>query len=118
MASQMMKDDPKDSFARRITQKGFQTLLRRHSAWSAGQKSRREDVKTPKNHFQSFCIGNRLSSKPFQPESHKTIFRIFRKIFGGTRGRGSLISFPVEHPAQPEGRTSHFIPTIVNLYLS
>jgi hypothetical protein len=52
------------------------------------KKNRREDVKNPKNYFRSFCSGNLLSAKSFQPESHKTIFRIFRKIFGGIRGEG------------------------------
>jgi PAS domain S-box-containing protein len=70
----------------------FQSQLLRHSTWPAGQKSLRKDVKNPKNHFRPFCSGNLLSAKPFQPESHKTIFRIFRKIFEGTRGRGSPIS--------------------------
>jgi hypothetical protein len=49
-------------------------------------------VKNPKNHFRPFYSGNLLSAKPFQQELHKTIFRIFRKIFGGYRGEGSLIS--------------------------
>jgi hypothetical protein len=63
-------------------------LLLRHSASSACQKNWGEDVKNPKNHFRPFCSGNLLSSKPFEPKSHKTIFRIFRKIFGGYRGEG------------------------------
>jgi hypothetical protein len=67
------------------------------------KKNRREDVKNPKNHFRPFYSGNQLSSKPFQPESHKTIFRIFREIFEGYRGEGvaDFISSALPRQVQP-----------------
>jgi hypothetical protein len=101
MASQIMKDEPEDLIARRITQKIAEGILVRVSASFGvvcGPKNRREDVKNPKNHFRPFCSGNLLAAKPFQSESHKTIFRIFRKIFGGIRGEGSMISPPNPNP--------------------
>jgi hypothetical protein len=95
---------------------------------SAGQKKSlygREDVKNPKNHFRPFCSANLLSAKPFQPESHKTIFRFFREILGWW-WEGPMISSPnhnhnptpnpnmAEHPVHSETKRGILFPFCAN----
>jgi hypothetical protein len=84
--------------------------------WACAE-SRGEDVKNPKNHFRPFCSGNLLSAKPFQPESHKTIFRIFREILGGwvgegvadfSHGEGNSFSF-LRESASSAGKSLNFV---------